>query len=249
MSSINALVTNDMVIPEYESDIFDGHSESRFAVGHIATGHEVFNGFQPDFDAYLKLRANVYVEQTNMLPSYVVDHLGREQDEDDKRSAHFVVVENNQGKNNVRLVGALRLILKSQNYPNDLPIEDFFPEAFINKAAPYGSAEVSRYISRHENESTQHMIPWLLYGEGMKYFMSEHKGSLYGVVERPLEGSLKSANVPIERIAEPKFIPEYNADNLAIEIDTLKMAQLALASRKRFGRKRASEHSSITYIK
>jgi len=49
-------------------------------------------------------------------------------------------------------------------------------------------------------------------------------GPTYAIIETPLERQLGMAGVSTHRIAEAKFIEDYNSSNMAVEIDTNKLA-------------------------
>lgn len=222
MSNINPEITNDEVIPSVESDLFMGNENRRFAVGLLAIGNQVLPGREEVFDGYLRLRANVYAAQTNMISPELVHEDGTETDEDDSRSVHFAVVENAMDSN--RVVATMRLIIKSHEDSRPLPIEEFFGEAFKNPA-PMGSTEVSRYICRHEDIKIQNKLKWPLYTAALSYALTHDLKPSFGVVEEPLEKSLVKSAIPVERIACPKYVEEYAADNLALKIDTEKLAE------------------------
>ena len=226
MSLIDTRVTNEMVIPTVETNFFEGHEEARFAVGLLAVGSTIIAGRDQEYIGYLRLRANVYADQTGMISKEHVLEDGTERDTDDLRSVHFGVFENIAG--NQRVVAAMRLIIKSREDSSPLPIEDFFPEAFESVAAPNNSAEISRYICRHESPKVQAELKWPLYTQALSYGMAHRLGNpaTYAVVEAPLENQLTSIGIPLKRIAEPKFVPEYNADNLALEINIARLAHV-----------------------
>lgn len=222
MSNLDGTISNTEVIPTVEADIFGGHEESQFAVGLLAIGDQVIDGRVDIFNGYLRLRANVYADQTRMIsPDSVVD--GIERDEDDVRSIHFGIIENTDVGQ--RVDAAMRLIVKADETDRPLPIESFFPEAFA-KAASTRAVEVSRYICRHEVSMIQKQFKWQLYEVALGYAMMHDLGPTYGVVEPKQELRLAEAGVPIRRIAEPKYVPEYRDYNLGIEIDTATLARM-----------------------
>jgi len=94
MSLIDTQVTNEMVMPRIETDIFVGHEAARFAVGILAVENEVVANRHEEYLGYLRLRANVYADQTNIIPKEQVLADGTERDKDDIRSVHFAVIEN-----------------------------------------------------------------------------------------------------------------------------------------------------------
>lgn len=245
MSSINLDIPNSMVIPTLESNVFADHPESNFAVGIIAVGNNVVDGLDEELKAYLRLRANVYADQTRMISKDLVAEDGTERDADDARSVHFAVFENGE---QTRVVGAMRLIVKNHEDSSNLPIEDFFPEAFA-EPAPIGSTEVSRYICRHETRATERQLKTLLYSRVVPYIMSHELGPTYAVVEPVLERALPMGGVILRRIAEPVFVPEYNDDNLGIQIYTDEMAaSMGVAEPQVLAKMRQDEHK-LHYFK
>jgi N-acyl-L-homoserine lactone synthetase len=215
--TLDKAIPNAEVIPVYESDIFADNPEARFAVGIIAVGSAVKPGLENEFDAYRRLRANVYVDQTHMVGRDHVEADGREKlDADDPRAVHFGVFEQTSG--GTRAVGSLRLIVKDEQDDRPLPIEDFFTEAFEGGPAPLGSVEASRYIARHEKGSTQRMLSGMILAAGVSYIRNHGLGPTYGTVEPKVERAFVHRGVPHTRIAEPVYVEEYNADNLGLEI-------------------------------
>lgn len=217
MSKLAAGVPNEAVIPSIETGLFDDNPSARFAVGMLAVGNDVMAGCPEEFTGYLRLRANVYADQTNMIPKNHVSEDGTERDEDDARSVHFAVIEN-AGRSQ-RVVGTMRLIVKANEDGTPLPIEEYFPEAF-QTPAPDSSTEVSRYICRHEDPKLQDGLKWPLFSGALAHIIGHDLGPTYAVVEDFLEKDLQNNRVPIKRLAEPKFLEEYNYDNLAIVIAT-----------------------------
>ncbi len=220
----NGSISTTEVIPAVETSVFAGYEASRLAVGILAVGNDVMPGRDEEFKAYLRLRANVYAEQTGMLGPEHVREDGTETDGDDSRSVHFGVIEN--GVRGQRLIGSMRLIIKSTKEDRPLPIEDYFPDTFSEGAAPIGSTEVSRFICRHESSAVQALAKWQLYSKTLAYGITHQLGPVYAVVEPGLERRLTADGVPNVRLAEPKLVPEYNADNLAIVIDTHGLGQV-----------------------
>jgi N-acyl-L-homoserine lactone synthetase len=218
MSSIaNRFISKEEATPTLaDNKIFSKHPESRFALG-VFSSDDVLS-YEPNSiqEAYLKLRTNVYVTQTGMLSNEVVRQDGTELDEDDERSTHFVVFENrNLGK--VAVVAHMRLIEKKDE--NILPIEKFFPEVFEDSAAPEKSVEVSRFIVSHNEIQQAKVITREMMSAGLAHVVLNELGPVFGVVEPLFERSLKRMGVPVNRIAEPKLVPEYNDKNLGLKID------------------------------
>jgi hypothetical protein len=251
MSDIDRSVLNEHVIPIFETDMFDGHEDARFGVGIIAVGDEVVPGREAEFTAYKQLRGKVYARQTRMISTEALDHDDSETDDDDSRSVHFGIYEQWTPDeitlaNRARSLGAIRLIIKSAadgSVPTSklsslpltlqkpgngrpLPVEDFFPEAFERKPAPPGSTEASRLIARHESAVVQGAVKWTSYAAAEAYILSHDLGPTYATVEPGLETDFRRSRMPFERIAPPKYVPEYAADNLGLVIDTNGFAEV-----------------------
>lgn len=220
MSSIaNRFISKEEATPILADNmVFSKHPDSRFALGVFSSDNVL--SYKPNSieEAYLKLRANVYVTQTGMLPSEVVRQDGTELDENDERSTHFVVFENrNLGK--VAVVACLRLIEKKDE--SILPIENFFPEVFEDSAAPEESVEVSRFIVSHNEVRQAKIITREMMSACLAHIVLNELGPVFGVVEPIFERGLKCMGVPVNRIAKPKLVPEYNDKNLGLEIDCI----------------------------
>lgn len=218
MSSANKKnITPQEAIPIIKSDIFSQHDKEKFAMG-VLSAEDVLS-YEPGSIAhgYLQLRANVYIDQTNMLNREVRRSDGVELDENDERSAHFVILEKRElGK--IAVIACMRLIVKTPENDSILPIEEFFPDSF-SSLAPENSAEVSRLISCHENAKIKRNANLDVMRAGVAYAIKNDLGPVYGVIEPILETFLNRIKLPITRIADPKNVPEYNDDNLGIEID------------------------------
>ncbi len=209
---------NSEVVPVIESNIFDNNSDRDFAICEYSAD-DILNYKQNSIEeAYLKLRANVYIDQTDNLSSESKRYDGTEIDEDDKRSEHFVVLENLMGK--VAVFACMRVIRK-QNY-NHLPIEKYFPEDF-KKIATNDSVEVSRFIVRNDRFREALTAEKNLIISGLAYVIDNNLGPIYGVVEPKFERSLKMINIPSNRVTEPGFIEYYNSENVGIEIEKEKL--------------------------
>lgn len=217
MSLIDDRITNEMVIPTIETRLFDDHEDSHLAIGIVAVGDTVTAGLEEEYKSYLLLRGNVYAKQKNYMPLDDLNDDGTETDFDDGRSIHFAVVEN--AMDNTRVVGAMRLIIKSRENDAILPIEEHYPEAFADGPTSLFSTEVSRLISRHENTKVQHGLKWLLFTAGVAYVAKRDLGPVYGAVEASLARGLQIEGVPVTTMAEPKFVEEFNATKLPIRVD------------------------------
>ncbi len=230
MSNINRAVTNDLVIPSFETDLFAYHQDAQFAFGKIAVGNVVVPGLEDVYDNYLRLRGAVYSWQTNMISSDLVREDGSETDDDDARSVHIGIIENL--RDTQRVVGSIRIIEKTPQFNAPLPIEDFFGDVFedpemmhgvdVSKSSP---VEISRYICRHENTRVQNSLKWPLFKTVVSHIMDTGANPTFAVVEEFLEKDLQRNGVVINRIADPKFVPEYNDANLAVTIDVPDLAQ------------------------
>lgn len=217
MSSANSkFITHTDAVPILNSDVFCGHEEQRFAIG-ILCNDEIFS-YEPNSieEAYLKLRANVYIDQTGMLDQRVRRHDGTEIDEEDQRSIHFVVLENLMDQ--VSVFACMRLIPKTPNQNSILPIEEFFPDE-ITESVPPNGVEVSRFIVRHNDRRQSMLAKIKLISAGLAYTFLKNLEPILGVVEPSFERDLRIMKIPTRRIAEPKFVAEYNDENLGIEID------------------------------
>ncbi len=246
MPHINSVISTTEVIPTVETDLFVGHETARFAVGILAVGSDILPGREKEFGAYLRLRAKVYADQTNILGQEHIQEDGTERDGDDARSVRFGVLEN--GRDNARLIGSMRLIIKSVEDDRPLPIEELFPDAFSEEQAPLGSTEVSRYICRHERQAVQGLIKWQLYSKTLAYGIAHELGPVYAVVEQSLEKRLTMDGVPNVRLAEPKLVPEYNSDNLAIVVDTDGLADMLEAKSPGLVAAMGKSEADFTYL-
>lgn len=224
-SAGNKFITNAEAVPLVESDAFAHNQQNRFAIGMLTAEDIMSNRKSPIVEGYLKLRANVYIDQTRMLKEDARRPDGTEIDEDDERSTHFVVMENRMGKSAV--FACMRLIEKTDEYSNTLPIEDFFTEAFTDDSAPIDSIEASRFIVRHDDEVARQEAKVRLVTTGLIYAMNHNLDPIYAVVEPEFERNLRTMRLPVHRLAEPKLVSEYNDDNVAVVIgNSLRALQL-----------------------
>lgn len=223
MAVKSRFISNKDAIPQIPSSgIFNGRSKDRFAVSYMGNGIDLSDEMDPIFQAYLRLRANVYIDQTGMLDTDVRRNDGTETDSDDERSAHFIVAENRLST--VAIIACMRLIEKKNATDRPLPIEDFFPEIFENNPVAKNSIEVSRFIVRQNEKKHRLGARAMLLVSALAYTRDREFGPTYAVVEPEFEAHLTAIDVPIERIAEPKWVSEYNDFNLGIMIDTEEMA-------------------------
>jgi N-acyl-L-homoserine lactone synthetase len=180
-------------------------------------------GLEEEYLAYLRLRANVYAGQMGFIGANHVRSDGTERDQDDDRSVHFGLYE--QDPAGARAIGSMRLIVKSDEAPEPLPVESFFPEVFADAPAPSHSVEVSRYIMRHETRPIQHRLSPPLFSRALAHVMTHNLGPLYGVIEPGLERALGMRGLPIERIATPRYVPKYATHNLGIVVHAEEFAR------------------------
>ena len=216
-SANNKFISNQQAIPIIPCDIFNNQINKRFAL--VMLGPEEVANYQTNdiAAAYLRLRANVYIDQTRMIECSHRRNDGTELDEDDLRSMHFIVLENRVGK--VGVFACMRLIQKTEEMNSPLPIEEFFDDSdeFKNPAI-VGSIEVSRFIVRHEKPIYGMIAKKQLITTGMAYLSAKMLGPIYAVVESEFERAITMAKLETKRIAKAKIVPEYNDLNLAITI-------------------------------
>ncbi len=212
----NQFISNEQAVPVVQSGLFQNTKNKRFATILFGEGCPPSGSDPLLFEGYLKLRKNVYVDQTGMLNQSEVLPSGFEIDSDDKRSIHIAVFEN-LGDDSVGVLGCLRLIIKRDT--EVLPIEIFYPEVFV-EAAPKNSTELSRFISRAEKgKGDNFKIIMSLFNAALSYANENDICKAYGVIEPELEESLKRFGFSFTRIAEPKMVEDYNDYNVGIEID------------------------------
>lgn len=214
----NEFVPDEATIPEVSSAIFDEYPDSQFATLYL--GH----GLYPDenqndlFRAYLQFRKNVYVDQKGILDVAVAQADGTEFDENDERSAHFIVAEN-RGMGRTAIVACTRLIVKDEMHPEPLPIETFFPEVF-SVPADFKSLEVSRFISHVNQSVAQHEAVSQLFAHFIAFSQRHDLGVAYGVVEDEMKPLLTLFGAAFNQFAvDPKLVHEYNSINIGIQID------------------------------
>jgi N-acyl-L-homoserine lactone synthetase len=211
-------ITNTEVIPRFKSDLFTDHEQAQFAVGLLAEGGNSL--YSEEIRAYHQLRAEVYARQTHMLPLDRVQPDGGEYDANDPRSIHLAILEN--GGEFQRVVASMRLILRGGK---PLPIEGFFLDVFADNPAPETSCEVSRYITRHEDLSVQENLRWPLFQKALAETMSRNLDPAFAVVEPYLARILRLKRIPVQELAKPVWVEEYNTYNVPIVIDIERLAE------------------------
>lgn len=165
---------------------------------------------------YLRLRADVYIDQTGFLDPSMRRQDGTESDHNDSRSAHIVALENKLGR--AAVIGCMRLPYKTLEDMSPLPIEEFFPEKF-SVPLEQGTVEVSRLIANSDNFKIRNLIKRKLILHGLAYIVQNDLGPIYAVVEEPLRKDLEEMGVPIDTVAGPKYVDKYHSTNIGIEVD------------------------------
>jgi len=213
----NKFISHEEAVPLVSGDVFSDHEDDRFAIG-VFNSNDIMS-YKPDTkeQAYLKLRANVYIDRNKIFDNNVRRIDGTELDENDERSTHFVVFENlRMGR--VAVFACMRLIQKSFDMNDELPIENLFPDSFI-EPAPQDSIEVSRFIVCHEKSKYSTVAKLKLITAGLAHAIENDLGPIFGVIEPDLKKVLLRMSMPIEEIAKPQIVGEYTDENLGIEIN------------------------------
>ena len=119
------------------------------------------------------------------------------------------IVENASKENDkkARIVGYGRLILKKE-VGEYLPIEKQFPEIFTTREAKPGSVEVSRFISRHEDGLTQHIIGLSVIRAMTHFSVKRNIDSAYFEIEKHLFDLLNYIGLPMSQLGQPKDVEE-----------------------------------------
>ncbi|WP_026394261.1 hypothetical protein [Acetobacterium malicum] len=214
----------NQLTPTIESKVFIDRPESRFALGVVATNNDIVKGYENEFYGAAQLRANTYLD-SGYISSDDLDDNGTELDQNDySRSVHFIMLERTAIDSMARVVGNMRLIIKSQENTSPLPLENYYPDVFAENPITIGGVEVSRLISRHEDSHIQNSIKWPLFVAGQKYIDYNQLGSVYGLLSPALTRLLRSQRIPVSAIASERFIKEINATKqpVAINMSVLK---------------------------
>jgi N-acyl-L-homoserine lactone synthetase len=212
----NQISIEEITVP-LDSEVFEDNPDAEFYIGLVAVAGAVT---MPDeYDAWLKFRANVYVKEMGFLDERSLDEQGRESDEDDSRSAHFVVLHNDRDRGETRVVGGARLIMKN-DFNDQLPVERMYDRTFHEVPAPVGSTEASRLISRFERRGVQGAIGMALIRSMAIWTYDNGRKPVLAVIEDDKLGKIfQRVKLPYEAISEPEYIPEYRTVNTAIMID------------------------------
>lgn len=210
----------------HDETIFAGHENEKFAIGVFNSESIANYNDNPIVKAYLQLRANVYVDQTNILGSEAKNHDGIEIDEDDERSAHFIVCEKKLG--GIAVFAAMRMIKKSEE-DDLLPVEEDF-DGGLFEPVEKGSLEISRFIVRNSERSAAIHAKSKLIMAGLAYALANNTKPLniYAEVELPFRRSLRAFGVATDLVSNPQLFEEggfddgtiHNTELVAIKIGT-----------------------------
>lgn len=226
--NVRSRVDNEQVIPVIQSSVFDGHPGASFAVAIVRDGGQVREGFSAESEGYGRLRGNVYALQQGYMPEEELNPDGTEDDADDLRSVHFVVLQRREEI--VRVVGGQRFIVKAGVDDEPLPVEKHFPDAF-SEPAPANSTETSRLIARNGDPAFHILTKWLLLSAGLTYALERNLGPMYGAVEYGFARRLQADGVPVVQLGEARHVPEFNARKMPIEIMLADMRRNMLSKR------------------
>jgi len=208
----------EQLIPIIESKVFIDRPDVRFAIGEVAINNVIVNGYHNEFLGAAQLRANIYLDK-GFVRSDELDDNGTELDPNDKRSAHFVMLEKTNTPSLARVVGNMRLVIKSQENPSSLPVEGYYPELFSENPISIGGVEVSRLIAGHEDPEIQNLLKWPLFIAGQKYVEHIKLGPVYGLISPALTRLLRSQHIPVSAIVAEKYIKEINATKQPISVN------------------------------
>lgn len=206
------------IIPVIESKVFVDYPEIRFAIGEIAVNGTIINGYDNEFNGAAQLRANTYLD-SGFIKSDELDENGTELDQNDSRSAHFVVLERTPIESEARVVGNMRLVIKSPDNSDILPMEGYCPETFSDNPLSVNSVEVSRLIARHEDARVQNSLKLPLFIAGYKYVERNQLGPVYGLITPTLTRLLRMQHIPVSPMAEGKYIEAINATKQPVSIN------------------------------
>lgn len=209
---------SESIIPIISTDAFREQDDALLAIARVGAEDVIF-GASPTAHGYSQLRANVYIDQTGFLTPAYRQPDGGEHDSDDMRSVHFVGLEN-RGNGTAAVVGAMRLIHKSETHPRPLPIEEFFDGEVGNLVDAPGSFEVSRYILSNPNRRRQALTKQAIMGVGLAHAVKHEWGPCVAVVSPDVaRGIRQHGEVPITEITQPKVVEKYKDVNVGIQID------------------------------
>lgn len=207
-------VSTEHLAANLEADVFDTHQDARFAVGRIS----VNNLMTADSNlgkAYFSFRAKAYTE-LGIFDQYDCPN-GIDIDEDDERSAHFLALKNTF--DGAKLVGTVRVISKDKAHPELLPVEHLFNGSFSGKTASLQSAEVSRLIVCQDDVRQRSTVREALLAAATAYGVEQDFCDTYAVVEPHLEKRLQQLGMPVERVADMRYIEKYKTSNIGLRMD------------------------------
>jgi hypothetical protein len=212
------MLKNNKLIPVVESKVFIDRPYSHFAIGVVAVNGTIVNTYDNEFFGAAQLRVNTYLSR-GFVKSDELDDNGTELDQNDSRSAHFVVLERAAVASMARVVGNMRLVIKSPENPAPLPVESYYPEVFLDNPLPICSVEVSRLIARHENLLVQSLLMWPLLIAGQKYWEHNQLGPAYGLLSPALTRHFRMQRIPVSAITAEKYIEAINATKQPVTIN------------------------------
>lgn len=227
MSIIHSVETlsSASVNPEVNTNLFET-SSAPYYVGILATRDMVL--LPAEYQAALKLRANVYIDEFGFLPEEARQSDGAERDVDDSRSRHYGVIERTDVGGVV--IGNMRAIIKDR-HDNLLPAEKIFPESFKSSPAPLGSLEASRFIARHPSRGIQNATSISLLRTMVAQSLIHENQPVYAIAEEPFYRFMKKIGIPAEQISDIKSVPEYgNTENMVLRFIPQETADEAQAS-------------------
>lgn len=207
-------------IPLIETPLFE-HYDAQLAIAEVKP-QELAE--MREFTGAAELRANTYLASGFVKKTELNDD-GTELDVDDERSVHYLVFERTAVRSLARVVGNMRLVIKDEQSPAPLPVENFFPDYF-EEPLPMGSAEVSRLIARHEDPRMQALIKWPMFIAGYKHVEETEKGPVYGLMTPTLVRQLSLQRVPVSVLADARYIEEINATKQPVEVDVPALGEL-----------------------
>ncbi|HZJ34585.1 MAG TPA: hypothetical protein VFD55_01045 [Candidatus Angelobacter sp.] len=206
------------LIPVVESKVFVDRPGIRFAIGEVAVNGAIVNTYNNEFFGAAQLRANIYLSK-GFVKSDELNDNGTELDRNDSRSAHFVVLERGTTDTKARVVGNMRLVIKCPENSAPLPVENYYPEVFLDNPLPISSVEVSRLIARHEDLQVQNSLKWPLFIAGYKYVKHNKLGPVCGLLSPALTRHLKMQHVPVSAITDEKYVEAINATKQPVYIN------------------------------
>lgn len=213
----------DKLIPTIESKAFAESHQSRFALGKVAVDGVIVPGREAEYDGIARLRASTYLESGFITIDDLGDD-GTELDKNDLRSVHFAILERTAVSSLARVVGNMRLVIKSDESPTPLPLEEYRMDYFKDKPMPVGGVEVSRLIAMHEDANIQNSLKWPLFVAGYKYVEDNELGPVCGLMTPALTRLLRMQKIPVSAMTDAKYIDEINTSKqpVSINLKTLK---------------------------